>query len=60
MPLFGIRSIVSDKSWQLEANYTLSPQLVFIGLFAYLLIEKGLMHLLTHGSAVSGPLSVPS
>jgi hypothetical protein len=60
MPLFGIRGIVSDQSWQLEANYTLSPQLVFIGLFAYLLIEKGLMHLLTRGSAVSGPLSVPS
>jgi hypothetical protein len=58
--LFGIMGIMSDQSWILQPDYSRPVQEVFIGLFAYLVIVKGMRNLLTFGSGVSGPPSVPS
>jgi hypothetical protein len=57
--LFRIMGII-DKSWVLQPDYSRPVQEVFIGLFAYLVIVKGMRNLLTFGSGVFGPPSVPS
>ena len=58
--LFGVMGTVSDASWHLDAEYSIPVQHVFLGLFARLLMEKGMVHLLSCGSGPAGPPSVPS
>ena len=58
--LFGLMGVVSNKSSNFEPDYSLPVQAVFIGLFAHLLLAKGLRNLLALGSGVSRNGSVPS
>ncbi|KAK4033346.1 heterokaryon incompatibility protein-domain-containing protein [Parachaetomium inaequale] len=58
--IFGVMGIISDESRRLEPDYSLSLLHVFVGLFAHLLIVKGMRRLLALASGVSGPASVPS
>jgi hypothetical protein len=58
--LFGIMGIISDESWLLQPDYSRPVQEVFIGLFAYLVIVKGMRNLLTYASGVYGPPTAPS
>ncbi|GAB1316893.1 Heterokaryon incompatibility domain-containing protein [Madurella fahalii] len=57
--LFGALGLVSARPRHFEPDYSLPSQYVFIGLFAHLLVSRGL-HLLAHASGISGPPSVPS
>jgi hypothetical protein len=58
--VFGVMGIISDGSQRLEPDYSLPVQHVFVGLFAHLLIVKGMKHLLALASEVPGSVSIPS
>ena len=60
--LFGIMGMISDTKCQadLAPDYSLPVQHVYLGLFAYVLVVRGMGSLLSFGSGPSNTPSVPS